>query len=287
MALLRGDTALRAGLHGRLAVRAGLPGADTGGHLPGNQTHVPSDGPPLGQHAAQALDDASLLVGVPLAYLLPDPGLAPPESMQFFVVDPAWVRSLQRGMLGAATAVPLDDEELDALLDDLVHPGGTLTGFLLRSSVVERYPGLAVRAWAGQVGVDDDPEQAGATPVPLLRCERLTPGLLLVLFASVPDIVTIDEPPAMARLALVDGAVRLRSASGALVEVAGAPVPVPAVWRGDPADGVLDVSALAAGLAAAQTQHAAGGPAPTGPAGFALQLLRPPARQRYQRGVTR
>lgn len=256
----------------------------TGTHDTG--THG-GDLPPLGEHVRRALEGAALLVGVPMPYLLPDPELVPAESLHFFVVDPAWVRALQRGMLGAAASAPLDDAELDGLLDATVPARPPVTGLLLRSAVVERYPGLVVRAWTGPVGIDEDPDRSG-TPVTILRYERLTPGMLVVMFEVAPDVVTIDEPPGMARLGIETGAARLRDASGALVEVAGRAVRVPVRWRGDAAQGVLDVVGLGADLAAARAANGAGGPDPrSSSAGFALHLLRPPARQRYQRGVTR
>ncbi|MFY1623692.1 hypothetical protein ACN268_10840 [Micromonospora sp. WMMD735] len=56
------------------------------------------------------------------------------------------------------------------------------TGLLLRSAVVAGWPGLAVEA------------SAGGRRVPLLRLDRLSDTVLLALFDSVPDTVTLTEP---------------------------------------------------------------------------------------------
>ncbi|WP_405110614.1 hypothetical protein OG559_30810 [Micromonospora sp. NBC_01405] len=56
------------------------------------------------------------------------------------------------------------------------------TGLLLRSAVVAGWPGLAVEA------------SASGRPVPLLRLDRLSDTVLVALFDSVPDTVTLTEP---------------------------------------------------------------------------------------------
>lgn len=251
---------------------------------------------PAPDYVVKTIQGAARLVGVPLGYLLPDPALLPDESLQFLVIDPRWVRALQRGMLSAASPLPMSDAELDAILDVLVPPQEALTGLLLHSSLVSQYPTLALRAWTGTLGVDDDPDDPayGAVPVAALRSERLTPSTLLVVFEHTPDLIVIDEPHGMARLGVARGlqnqpVVRLRSAAATLVELGGYPVVVEVPFRGDPGAGVIDITALAAslrsGVASTPVGLRATDPAASS-AGFALQLFVAPCRQRYQRGVT-
>jgi hypothetical protein len=247
-------------------------------------------------YVVSALEAAGRLVGVPLAYLAPHPALLPAESLQFFVIDPSWVRALQRGLLSAGSPRAVPDADLDALLDEIVPRPIPLTGLLLRSSLVTDYPTLAVRAWTGSLGAEDDPDdpQHGAVPVTLIRAERLSPSTLIVVFEQVPDLVVIDEPHGMVRLGVTREAggppvTRLRTDDATLFEVANAPVDVPVPFRGAAGDGILDVTALAADLKTAIDDVGLTGlPDPrTSSAGFALQLLAAPVRQRYQRGVVR
>src|SRR6185312_11883747 len=81
-------------------------------------------------------------------------------------------------------------------------PTSGVSGFLLRSSLVTGWPAMQVRAWAsddeGDVPLEIDPtELAAARPdlvVPILRLERLSPGVLIVLFDGVPRLVWLEEP---------------------------------------------------------------------------------------------
>jgi hypothetical protein len=75
--------------------------------------------------------------------------------------------------------------------------GGQITGFLLRSRLVSGWPGLHVRAYATDTHPDDQtvPEMdTSPDRVRLLRMERLSPAVLLVLFDGVPAVVHIEEP---------------------------------------------------------------------------------------------
>lgn len=273
----------------------------TTGIAPGGMASVrgdpgdPAAAVPPPPYVVTTLRAAGKLIGVPLAYLVPDPGLLPAESLQFFVVDPAWVRALQRGLLGSASPMPMTDEELDDLIEGAIPPGPVLTGMLLHSSLVSQYPTLAARAWTGALGVQDDPDDPanGALPVAVLRQERLTPSTLLTMFDRVPDLVVIDEPHGMVRVGVTRGpqgqpVVRLRAADATLIERSGFPVVVEVPFRDDPAAGVIDVSALALTLRSGLGSTPAPGRAPdpsASSAALCVQLLGEPTRQRYQRGV--
>jgi hypothetical protein len=60
-------------------------------------------------------------------------------------------------------------------------------GFLMRSAVVSGFPGLEVQGYRTQT---EDENQR----LTLMRMERLSPDVLLVIFDSVPDMVVINEP---------------------------------------------------------------------------------------------
>jgi hypothetical protein len=243
------------------------------------------------EYVATRLDQAGMLLGVPLAYLVPHPDLLPMEALRFFVIDPDWVAELRRGMLSAGSPEPVGPDAVPAGGD----AGPPVSGLVLRSVLVQQYPRMAVRAWRGDIaaGADPDDPASGATPVPLLRADLLTPSVLLCLFASTPDLVALEEPHGSVRLGVRrdtagNPVAALRHADGTPAASGGAPATVTVPFRGTAADGVLDVAALATALSAATAALPAGqrppDPAAT-PSAFALQLLHPPARQRYSRQV--
>ena len=249
------------------------------------------------EHVAAVVQAAADLVGVPLAYLAPDPALLPAESLRFFSIDPDWVRALQRGMLSAGSPRILDDDELDAVLDQIAPaPSRPRTGLVLRSTLVSDRPGIVVRAWTGDVGPNQDPDDpaVGAHRVKVRRCEVIAPSLLLAVFERAPDLVMIEEPHGMIRLGVRRDAadarvVALRDDDGTLAGGTNNPVEVAVDFRGAAADGILDVTATAEALQAAIQDRPAArrAPDPTATsAAFALQLLAPPIRQRYRRGVS-
>ncbi len=169
-----------------------------------------------------------------------------------------------------------------------------VTGFLLRSALVSRWRGLQIRAWTtAAVPSGADPAQLAAQHpervVPILRLERLSPGVLIVLFGGVPRLVWLEEPHHGVQLGVDVAAVIpdipartgkdiQRLYSVAVRDEEGRPtgqvVPVP--MREGARPGVLDVRELAAALDAARPL-----PAPRGGAGMGLALLQPPARQRF------
>jgi hypothetical protein len=160
------------------------------------------------------LTSLHLLYGVPFAYLVPDIGMLPVESIRFFQVDNAWVEALIDGAfsVGApratsdsgtvlrATAAPAARARLRRVRTALAGDTGTgteagaeadgapgaITGFLLRSAVVSGWPGLEVRGYA---------DTAAQHPLPLLRLERISPSLLFCLLGGVLQRVDLQEPP--------------------------------------------------------------------------------------------
>lgn len=131
-------------------------------------------------------DQLRLLYGVPLRYLVPDEHMLPPESIRFVQLDQVWADCLLDGAfsLGRLTGrlKPVDQDQRSALTD-AVPAHATVSGFLLRSSVVSGWPGLLVD------GFDTGPDGA-PRGVKTLRQDRLSPDVLLCLFAG--DIVRVQ-----------------------------------------------------------------------------------------------
>ena len=134
-----------------------------------------------------------LLRGVPFRYLVPDDRLLPAESIRFFQLDQVWADCLVDGAFSigriTGTLKGVDHEQKTALLETLtVHP--TVTGLLMRSSVVAGWPGLLVDAY-GQA-----PEGAVRGPqLDVARMERLAPDLLLCLFSGAAARVELHQKP--------------------------------------------------------------------------------------------
>jgi len=265
---------------------------------------------------AHSLARWRLLHDIPIAYLVPDTAaLLPPESLRFFAIDDAWMEALTEGALMAGgrgsrelaharDARPQAAHEARALLTEVravrqgrlviggfgkpapVAPvaGGLVTGFLLRSELVTRWPGMELRAWTSADPLDVPP---GADPaaveaarpdlvVRILRLERLNPSLLLALFDGQPQMLWLEEPHHAVQFGVEqDGGppeLVLRDLPGATVDRV--EVPMRVVSQAGP--GVIDVAALALAITNA-TPNAV----PTTAAGLARQLLRAPSRQRF------
>jgi len=175
--------------------------------------------------------------------------------------------------------------------------GGTITGFLMRSQVVAGWPGLEVKAFS-------DPN-ATREIKPLLRIDRPSPDVLLVLISGVPALIRISEPPEGLRFGVVvnpaqeptsrylvaqrglglevDGQVASQAGEQITKTVADwAEVPIR-----DGTQRVLDVVGLQknlrAKLVAAKALDASA--QDLTPAEFGLQMVKLPERQSYQSGL--
>jgi hypothetical protein len=154
---------------------------------------------------------------LPFSYLVPDARLLSPESIRFFYIDPAFTDRLFDGVMAAGSIGTLDQaftasmiQSLRSLVDE--HLGASqLTGFLLRSQAVCRFPTLGVR------GVDG----TGAT-LPVLRRDQLSQDTLIVIFGGVTHLVELQQPNegthfGLEKLAGVGYALTLCDDSGAIV----------------------------------------------------------------------
>lgn len=166
--------------------------------LTGDTLHIPED---IGEWLGRVM----LLYGVPFNYLVPDEAMLPPESVRFFYLDPGWMKCLLEGACSVGRSGTIDavlDEHLRNNFLDLagekaneVRAGkkGTLswplTGFLLRSLIVEGWQGLEMKA----SGVD-----ANGNPIdPLepLRIDRLSPDIMICIFNGKVTEIEIKQPP--------------------------------------------------------------------------------------------
>jgi hypothetical protein len=143
---------------------------------------------PLPEGLKRWLAGLRLLERVPFVYLVPDGRLLPPESVRFFHLDRNWTDRLVDGAL-AAGAIGTSDQDLAtevvryvrAVLDaESGADDSPVTGFLMRSVVVRRWPRLTVTAYPSSVT--------------LLRRHRVAENILLVLWRGVPTKVELGEP---------------------------------------------------------------------------------------------
>jgi hypothetical protein len=160
------------------------------------------------------LRDLHLLRHIPISYLVPDQRLLPPESIRFFHVDPTWIDRVIDGALAAANTGTVDStfglrfllavrQAIDADLVELAKdaPGsagwnltvGPLTGMLMRSEAVRRWPDMVVNA----VGIYDsiyDNQGPTERPLAALRAEPISKDIYIALFAGEPVRVELHEP---------------------------------------------------------------------------------------------
>jgi|GEM_PF-5084133 len=155
------------------------------------------------------LIDLRLLRHIPIAYFVPDAALLPPESIRFFHVDPTWMDRVIEGVFSAANTGTVDtvytasvlgmvrdaiDSDLAKLANDSVQGNGWttdngMTGMLIRSELVRRWPDLIVR---GYKTIVDDKTTAPLAPV--LRSEAISKEMYIVLFGGSPAMVHVREP---------------------------------------------------------------------------------------------
>jgi len=181
-------------------------GSATQSATPANTASISFDPPP---EVTRFLARAVLLYGAPFAYLVPDERTLPPESIRYFFLDPGWIATLIQGATTIGR-IGADDTVLDtylrlhaldwALTDaatvrgDNAGPASTepkvsradwpLTGFLLRSELVDGWQGVEMRAY----------DRAGAE-LPPLRIDRLAPDIMICIFNGKVMELTVKQPP--------------------------------------------------------------------------------------------
>ena len=194
-------------------------------HLPFHD--VPNTNIEMPDALNQWLSDTSLLKGLPFNYLVPDEQMLPVESIRFFSLDFDWIACLLDGAFSIGRISPNDfkrDQALHALhLEGF--KGQPISGFLLRSSAVAGWPGLQADGYSKMSATDEDKEtpQMDEDKLPLLIKERLSPNVMICLFAGEVAAVDIHEKPEMLHLGFdipkepgkaIDYSKNLRNAQG-------------------------------------------------------------------------
>ncbi|HEY7874308.1 MAG TPA: hypothetical protein VIG64_04210 [Actinomycetota bacterium] len=248
---------------------------------------VPAGHDPDRDQVVEWLSRLRRLEGVPFNYLVPDTAMLPPESIRFFRADESWLAALVDGAFGVATP-PATDETADRLRGSATAHATersvaarslrfdrptpekhfAQSGFLLRSSVVVAWPGLEVHGFSDALATHE---------LPIVRIERLSPTLLLCIFAGVVARLELREPAEALHFGVDSTDVGWRkelrfvdTAGGhAVGDDAGASVDVR--LRGSGAERVLRVDELARAMAPhVRADHAV---APFTSAEFAVQMI--------------
>lgn len=207
-----------------------------------------------------------------------------PGLQQQLDVSENIVRVLQRGLKDFPGAKQAADQN--------AQPADITTGFLLRSAAVSGWPQMDVRAFSGDVPAGIDPAKIDpALMLPLLRLERLSPSVLIAIFRGIPKLVWCEEPHHGVQFGVDEDAqghnfIPARDASGHLIlsaDIAQTRIPLPLRTGGRR---VISVAQLRKDIIQKDQDLIAHGlphlPAQTGAAGFAISVLEPPWRQRFE-----
>jgi hypothetical protein len=142
------------------------------------------------------LTDIRLLRRIPLSYLVPDARLLPPESIRFFHVNQTWVDRVIDGVVSNTNLGTVDFHRSLTVLqairenEDVNLAPDQMTGMLIRSELVRRWPTMIVRAYS-IVDAEADSEQ---NVVPVLRAEPVSRDVFIALFKGEPASVHLREP---------------------------------------------------------------------------------------------
>ncbi|MEM1321931.1 MAG: hypothetical protein AAGG75_16845 [Bacteroidota bacterium] len=137
-------------------------------------------------------DDLRLLKHVPFNYLIPHEAQLPVESIRFFQLDEHWVESLIDGAFSIGRV---------SYNDSVAAPNSfkpvAVSGIVLRSAAVAGWPDLQVDGFAELPPRSNLDDEAGLldNQLPVLRLEKLSDNVLLVLFQGVVQTVDIHLKP--------------------------------------------------------------------------------------------
>lgn len=268
-----------------------------------------SEDPDLPGSVIRWLAQLSLFYGVPFSYLVPDPRMLPPESLRFFYVDRNWIDRLIDGAMSIGIGSTADDvfneTFFEAVYSEVANiqaqlranlrvkavsagtpSGGPLAGLLFRSVVVSTWPGLEVQ------GMDPS-----GNLLPILRMDRLSSNVLVVIFNGIPATVNVIEPSEGLHMEVQTGGgagntatVYLRGLgiggypAGTQIESSGNPVTASGQMRSGTFGGVVNVGSLVSGIQTAMPSGALADGMLT-PGGFALQTVKVAGLQAYKAGA--
>jgi hypothetical protein len=170
----------------------------------------------LPDNIAKWLGRLKLLYGVPINYLVPDEAMLPPESIRFFYLDFNWIDALLDGAYSIGRNLTVNEQspsfEMDMATTPMMKTGAinasasirskalgvtepvvsfkTVSGFLLRSSAVQAYPGLGVNPYPKGHTPDDGNDNV--TLLNILRMERLGTSSDTLICLVEGDIFRVD-----------------------------------------------------------------------------------------------
>lgn len=173
--------------------------------LTGEDRQIPQD-------IREWLGHLLLLYGVPFNCLVPDEDMLPPDSIRFFYLDPGWLECLLEGACSVGRSNTVDETLDQHLRNNFLTEAGKvagelrlkakekiegtgkklnwpLTGFLIRSQVVEGWQGLEMKA----SGVDAQGNIID--PLDPLRIDRLNPETMLCIFNGKVKKIEVKQPP--------------------------------------------------------------------------------------------
>jgi hypothetical protein len=185
--------------------------------------------------------------------------------------------------------------------DNNQAPGKIVTGFLLRSAAVTGWPHMDVRAYDIDVPERSNPDDPNTELDPgnpdiakhqlkTLRLELLSPSVMLALFEDIPQLVYLEEPHHGVQFGILDPqqngnfSMYIRNTIGQQIDQGGVAqtVPVP-VRASNPrvihVAGLRDRLQAKAGVFNASPNNM---PQQNGSANFAVEVLQPPWRQRFE-----
>ncbi|MCK5125641.1 MAG: hypothetical protein KAR42_05255 [candidate division Zixibacteria bacterium] len=162
---------------------------------------------PVPEIVTKWLAKLHLLYGVPFEYLVPDVRMLPMDSIKFFHVDENWMNNLIDGALSVGRINQHDLQHDQGMQNALHRESGkemrnirkrllkqaetneaapeVRAGFILRSEIVEGWPGLEVKAYA----MDDEKNM-----LTLLRMERLAKDVMICIFDGEFKRVELRQP---------------------------------------------------------------------------------------------
>ncbi|MFF7250544.1 hypothetical protein ACFZBU_42520 [Embleya sp. NPDC008237] len=253
-------------------IRASLSNADVRGVL--REALAPELSP-----VEQWLDRLRVLDMVPLEHLVPLMDmLLPPESIRFFHVDPAWVRAAIDGALSVGVGHALD-LDLNSLAAGVAAP--PVSGVLVHSVLIPNWPKMVAAAY----------DANGAVVEPLREAVYGT-EVKVFLYAGPIGGFTLAEPPQGLHFGFGDlGTIELRKISGPNIGYPAGEFPTDPTddrfgrfLRPEPeSDGYDVLNITGPGDALLPALSAAHGGAPLSSAQFALQMLKRPQVQIFDR----
>lgn len=230
-----------------------------------------------------------MLEGVPVGALIADGQLLQPETLNFFYLDYNWIEAMVDGALSIGRNCSSDLMHDRAVLPTLKQNGRLhganmrslrydrlsknsdggkrQTGFLLRSQLVEGWPGIEVSCCSGE------------TELNIIKLEHIGTSVLFCIVDGVLDKITLTEPVESLFFGFeeAEGAFVKRLASLKEGETGrDVNVSVPLVFR-DEEQGLLNIKALAGDMQQALTEAGKGG-AYFSALEFALQMIHERAR---------